>query len=606
LVTKTFPDVTHPDDLDEDQALFRRMMGGGLPTYALEKRYVRKDGQVVWGLLQRSVVHDDDGSPLYCISQVLDVTDRKRTDAEMAAAKEAAEEANRLKSEFLSLMSHELRTPMNSVIGYAHLLLDGLSGELTEQQAADVRQISRSAGQLLALLNDVLDLAKIEAGRVDVAFDPVDLGGIAREIADTVRPQAAAKGLDLAVTIEPGLPPVQGEEVRLRQVLLNLVGNAVKFTEAGRVAVSVSMVGDHVEAAVADTGIGITPEALAFIFDEFRQADGSTTRRFGGTGLGLAIARKLARLHGGDIDVASTLGKGTTFTLRLPVTVETGVATLPIDPLQSVPTGGVARHGQATVLLVEDDPGFVGVVRRMLEDVGVRVVHTARGADAVRLATELRPRLVLLDIGLADRVDGWQVLHRLRTTTSTRDLPVVMVSVSEEQGWAATLGATDYLVKPFDRAALIGVLERFGSRPPGDVLVVDDDPRTRQLLARLLGPEGFRVRVAADGDEALAAIARQRPDAVILDLMLPRTDGFGVLEALRDDPATADLPVVVVSALDLSPDQFAWLRQRAGSVLHKSTLRAEALVAEIARFLDLAPTGSDVLDREAGAAANRA
>jgi CheY-like chemotaxis protein len=240
---------------------------------------------------------------------------------------------------------------------------------------------------------------------------------------------------------------------------------------------------------------------------------------------------------------------------------------------------------QPTVLLIEDDDAFVRLARRTLEEAGMKVVHTGCGSDGLWLATALHPSLVLLDLGLEDRVDGWQILHRLRANPETQNLPVVIVSARDEPGTAATLGATDYLVKPIDRSALLTVLRRFGARPPLDVLVVDDEAEMRELLARMLGPDDYRVRYAVDGDAALAEISAKLPEVMLLDLLLPRTDGFRVLETVRSDPATAHLPVVVVTALDLNGEQFAWLRRQTAAVLAKSALRTGSLVGEIRRVL---------------------
>ena len=469
LLTRTFQDITHPDDLDADLDYVRRMLTGEIETYQMEKRYVRKDRQIVWVMLSVSLVHDATGAPLYFVSQIQDITERKRAETalqetyaelnqvlssvtdclysgvfypdgtyayryfspvaqrilgrpaeyfvtdpdrwrdvvhpedwplvdeafervctgelneafvearvvlpdgtirwaldhyvvtrhpdgtiqldgvladittrkqaeeQLLRAKEAAEEANRLKSEFLSRMSHELRTPMNGIIGYAHLLLDGLSGELTDQQTSDVTQIAKSADHLLNLINDVLDLAKIEAGRIELVPEEIDLVPLARQVGHDLRAQAVAKGIELTVDAPAAPAIVHADPLRVRQILLNLVGNAVKFTERGRVAVSIGRDGDWAEIAVVDTGIGIAPDALPHIFDEFRQADGSTTRRFGGTGLGLAIARKLARLHGGDVTVVSQPGVGSTFSLRLPLPESVAADTASVGRLVALP-----------------------------------------------------------------------------------------------------------------------------------------------------------------------------------------------------------------------------------------------------------------------------
>ncbi len=545
----------------------------------------RKDGSDLWAIMSSSPLYDADEQYAGALVMLTDITERKQAEVQLQEAKAAAEEANRLKSEFLSTMSHELRTPMNAIIGYAQLMLDGLDGELTPQQQADIAQIARSADQLLQLINDVLDLSKIEAGRMELSPEMLDINRIVEDVCSELRAQAMAKGIALRMETAANLPAVHGDPTRVRQILLNLTGNAVKFTERGEVCVSTRQQDGQVLIDVADTGIGIAPEALEFIFDEFRQADGSTTRRYGGTGLGLAIARKLARMHGGDITVESTLGVGSTFTLHLPVAHDAstpgkpsetiaGDADLPAFPLDA----------PARVLVVEDDPGFAGLVRRTLEEAGATVHVTEHGREALRLAQEQMPDVVMLDIGLANEVDGWHVLHELRSNAATSTLPVIIMTARDDGRLAASLGATAYLRKPVERTELLAALRRFGRRPPIDVLIADDDADARALLARLLAADDVRVRAVSSGQEALAEVRRDQPDVLILDLLMSDGDGFDVIAALRHDPATRDIPVIIVTSLDVTSEQFAWLRERTSGVHQKSALRAETLLAEIKRL----------------------
>jgi PAS domain S-box-containing protein len=324
LLARTFQDITHPDDLAADLAFVRQMLDREIRVYQMEKRYLHSDGHEVWVLLSVSLVWDDDGRPRYFVSQIQDVTVRRRMEGELRAAKDTAVEASRLKSIFLSTVSHELRTPMTSIKGYVDLLLDGDVGELTEDQRAFLDIVGNNTRRLTALINDVLDLAKIDAGRLDVRTAPVDLAQAIEQVRAELVPQASAKRIDLLVTVSQDLPPAEADADRLHQVLVNLVGNAVKFTDEGQVTIAARDEGDRLAIEVADTGVGIALEALPHIFDEFRQAESGATRRFGGTGLGLAIAKKLAELQGGTIAVESRPGAGTTFTLTIP-SAELGV-----------------------------------------------------------------------------------------------------------------------------------------------------------------------------------------------------------------------------------------------------------------------------------------
>ncbi|HEX5497958.1 MAG TPA: PAS domain S-box protein, partial [Thermomicrobiales bacterium] len=318
LLTKAFADVTHPADRGADRDQMERLLAGEAHAYQHEKRYLRGDGRSVWVEFSASVVRDETGQPVHIVSQMQDVTARKEAETALRAAKETAEEASRLKSQFLATMSHELRTPLQSIIGYADLLLQGMDGALTDDQTDDVAAIERGARRLLELINDVLDLSRIEAGQLHLEPMAVDLAAIVEQTLADVRLQAAAKRLSLVVSLPTDLPPLRADPVRLRQILLNLVGNAVKFTAEGGVTVSAQPTAAGVAVAVADTGIGIAPDALPHIFDEFRQADGSMTRRYGGSGLGLAIANRLVRLHRGAIAVESAPGVGSIFTVTLP------------------------------------------------------------------------------------------------------------------------------------------------------------------------------------------------------------------------------------------------------------------------------------------------
>ena len=588
LAAEPFLSFVHPDDRSATLAEVATPATGA-PTIGFENRYRCKDGTYRW----LSWTAAPAASKIYAVGR--DITEQRLAADELRQAKEVAENASRLKSSFLSTVSHELRTPMTSIKGYVELLLDGEVGDLTTDQRTFLEVVRANTDRLARLVNDVLDLSKIEAGRLDLSPETIDLAAIVEQVRAELAPQAVAKGLLLAVEIPAGLPPLEADPARLHQILLNLAANAIKFTAEGRVAITARVGRNGVDVAVADTGIGIEPEALAFVFDEFRQADDGISRRFGGTGLGLSISHKLAELHGGTITAASVPGAGSTFTLTLPVVASTGTgATAAPSPTgtesaTATPASAAAVKDDgrdAPVLLIEDDPDCASLVRLAVEAEGRRLVHTTSGADGLQLAADLRPELVLLDILLDADLDGWQVLHGLRTDPATAGLPVAVVSVCEDRRLAAALGATDYLVKPIDRSGLASALRRFGTRPPAEVLIVDDEPAVREVLARLLTAHGYRVRCAEGGADALQELARETPDLLVLDLMMPDCDGAAVLTAVRATPATRYLPVLVVTAQEIGPEDLAWLGQHTADLLPKSALSTDTLIAAVRAALN--------------------
>ena len=498
---------------------------------------------------------------------------------ELAEANVELEEASRHKSEFLANMSHELRTPMNAIIGFTRLVLRRSRDVLAEKQAENLEKILISADHLLALINDILDLSKIEAGHVDI--EPVDF--VIEPLVDlclrTVEPMVKSSELSLEKRIESDVPALFADQNKLKQILINLLSNAVKFTETGTVTVAVERRGETIAIAVTDTGIGIPQAAQAVIFEEFRQADSSTTRQYGGTGLGLAISRHLAQLMGGDIAVDSTVGEGSTFTLTLPARYGGAESVAPEPAAVAEQDRDTAAAREKVVLVVDDDPNVAYLLGEDLNEAGFRVVSAANGEDGVQKARALKPFAITLDILMPNK-DGWQVLHELKTDPETRDIPVIMLSIVDQKDLGYRLGAFDYLVKPFDRDGIIATLGRIAPGR-GHVLVVDDDPNVVSLVRQLLEDTPYEISAAADGLEALEAIARRRPDVVLLDLLMPRLDGFGVIEGLRENPETRDLPVIVMTAKSLTTEEKKTLRESVLSVIEKRGLERNALIHEV-------------------------
>ncbi|MGC9397609.1 MAG: GAF domain-containing protein [Anaerolineae bacterium] len=498
-------------------------------------------------------------------------------------AQETAErlrEVDRLKSEFLANMSHELRTPLNSIIGFSRVMLKEIDGPLTEMQQTDLQAIYDSGRHLLNLINDILDLSKIEAGKMEFVFQPTDLREVIKGVLSTAIALVKEKPIELQQEIEEPLPSIVADERRIRQVILNLVGNAAKFTDEGYIRVSAYQEGDEVVVAVKDSGIGIPPEKADYVFQEFQQVDSSSTRRYGGTGLGLPVSKRFVEAHGGRIWFESTVDVGTTFYVALPI--EGPPPEQPEEEVARPRPGGKER----LVLTVDDDEGVITLFRRYLEKQGYRVVGLTRGDRVVAEAKRLQPFAITLDILMPDQ-DGWDVIQALKTDPETRDIPIIVCSIVSDRDKGLSLGVTDYLVKPILEQELLDALERLSKEErPHYVLVVDDGAEDRELLRRILEGAGYEVAVASGGMEAIAKIEESRPDLLVLDLMMPEMDGFAVLETLRSNAATRQLPVIVVTAKELTIEERERLNMQVAALLEKGIFNQDLLLEDVAAALN--------------------
>src|SRR6516162_1631090 len=523
-----------------------------------------------------------------------DITTIKQNEAELAelvqrleVARDEAMEASRTKSSFLANMSHELRTPLNAIIGLTELLCDNAARFGTEKALEPLRRVLRAGRHLLSLINDILDLSKIEAGKMDLTLESVSIGPVVEEVLGTARPLAEQNKNALELDCPEGIGSVHADNMRLRQVLLNLLSNACKFTKGGTVRLSTARAeeaGQHwVDFAVSDTGIGMTEEQLGRLFQEFTQADASTTRQFGGTGLGLAISRRLCRLMGGDITVTSAPGDGSTFTVRLPTEM---APPLPVAEAGLADTGLEARRGpRGTVLVIDADATARELIATHLAGEGFAVETAANGVDGLKKARALRPAAITIDVLLPD-VDGWTVLAALKGEPGLAEIPVVIVTIVDEQRRGIALGAAGYLTKPIDRERLIEVVSRLRvSGAPGSVLVVEDDEDQRQLMRAILGARGWSVREAANGRLALDAIRAELPDLILLDLMMPEMDGFELVAALQANAAWRAIPVVVVTALDLTAEDRQRLNGGVEQILSKHAFPPAELMARVGALL---------------------
>ena len=491
------------------------------------------------------------------------------------------EEADRLKSEFLSNMSHELRTPLNSVMALSRVLLMQAKEKLTKDETGYLEIIERNGKNLLALINDILDLSKIEAGKMDVRPGYFRIGSTIETIMERLEPLADDKGIRLKQKTLGDLPEIESDQNRVHQILQNLIGNAVKFTEQGQVTVSAHCDGTTISIEVTDTGIGIPAKDLPHIFEEFRQVDGSSSRSYEGTGLGLAIAFKAVTMLGGNISVASTEGKGTEFVLSLPVTWQgMTLASSPVTitpPLDLTPT-------RKTILVVDDAQDARAMISDSLSVEGYNVITAGSGKEALTLARTHHPFAITLDIVMPE-MDGWEVLQKLKQDPNTRDIPVIIVSVSDDSSTGVALGAVGYVSKPIKREMLIAEIDRIGVPAPCSILIADDNAFERQEMAAAIEEKGMHAVTANDGAACLEMLEQTVPDILVLDLVMPGKNGFEVLESIRTAPKTRDLPVIVVTAKDLSEEERRQLSGNASSVLAKSDTTSSSVLEEIKTIL---------------------
>ncbi len=501
-------------------------------------------------------------------------------------------EAERAKSEFVSTVSHELRTPMTSIKGYADLLLLGTAGRLTEGQERFLRIIKSNADRLSDLVNDLLDIGRIDSGRIELEKRAVNVASLVEQVMESLRRKAEEKGLRLHSQVAPDLPPVWGDSARLIQVLTNLVSNAYQYTPPeGEITVQAERQGEMVLIQVKDTGIGITPQDQEKIFDRFFRADHPLVQEIRGTGLGLSIVKSLVEMHGGEIWVESEPGQGSTFSFTLPIAQEEEEEPLPQAPpeveeevVQGHPGNGRGPRVRR-VLIVEDDPDIANLLGHHLEGSGYQAIIAHQGQTALALARQMHPDLITLDIRLPD-MDGFELLQSLKEDASTTDIPVVIVSILQDKQKGLRLGAVDYLTKPIDEGRLLHVVDQI-LESKGSILVVDDDRDTIALLQQVLQERGFTVLAAYRGEEGLALAREHRPDLILLDLKIPGLDGYTTLTRLKEDPATREIPVVVMTASLTEPERHREkvLALGASHFLTKP-FAIETLMEEIERLME--------------------
>ena len=505
------------------------------------------------------------------------VTERTK---ELVVANEKLGEANRHKSLFLASMSHELRTPLNAIIGYSEMLQEEAEDLGQKDFIPDLQKICGAGKHLLGVINDILDLSKIEAGKMDLYLERFEIAPMIQDVVTTIHPLVEKNANSFQVHCADDLGAMRADLTKVRQILFNLLSNSCKFTEQGTITLGVTreMVGgaDWVRFRVSDTGIGITPEQIGKLFQAFSQADSSTTRNYGGTGLGLVITKKFCQMMGGDITVESVPGQGSTFIISLPVEVVDPKAGRVPHSEESPATTLPLLEGVSTALVIDDDPTVHDLMHRFLSKEGVRMVTATDGEEGLRLAKELRPDMITLDV-LMPGMDGWAVLTALKADPALADIPVIMLTIADEKNMGYTLGAADYLTKPVDWERLAVTLQKHRcAHPPCPMLIVEDDGDMRKMLRRRLEKEGWVVTEAANG-----RVADRRPELILLDLMMPEMDGFQFLEEVRKRQEWRSIPIVVVTAKDLSPEDSLRLTGYVKKILQKGAYSREELLLTV-------------------------
>lgn len=567
-----------------------------------EEQWTREDGTIEWLRWEIQTWENDSGAVGGLIMFVETITETKRAERSLYDAKEAAEAANRAKSTFLANMSHELRTPLNAIIGYSEMLVEEAEDCGYTEIAPDLEKIRAAGKQLLSLINDILDISKIEAGRMDLYVERFEVAQLVAEVQNTIGPIVEKNRNRLQVNLAPNLGSMTADLTKVRQALFNLLSNAAKFTQQGRIEIDArrEVVIDeettelhpqsYIVFQVSDTGIGMTPEQMENVFKAFDQADASTTRQYGGTGLGLAITRHFCQMMGGEIRVESELGAGSTFTIRLPARVcllgkmppmACATPRVSLEPIPATPTN--------TVLVIDDDPAVRDLIARRLKKEGFGIETATTGKDGLERARQLHPDAIILDVLMRD-MNGWSVLTALKADPALAEIPVIMSTILDDRNLGFTLGASDFITKPIDNQRLARLLSKYKKRKtkttlPHQILIVEDDAVLREMLQRMLDATHWGTIEAENGREALERLRSQTPDLILLDLMLPEMDGFEFLQQLRQTADWRSIPVIVVTAMELTAADIDRLDGCVSQILQKGAYSRNELLRQVRDLL---------------------
>jgi PAS domain S-box-containing protein len=574
-------DYIHADREELHQSDGELIEKGGFTRDQYSAKFA--DGEDHEVLSWRRTFDLSDGKPGGMLGILIDISDRKQMEREMEAAKEQAENANKTKSEFLANMSHELRTPMNAIIGYGEMLIEDAEDEGQDDLIPDLDKIVTAGKHLLQLINDVLDISKVEAGHMDMYLEEFDIAEMINNAASTVTTLVEKNNNTLDIQIEENIGTMHADMTKVRQMVFNLVSNAAKFTSDGTVGIQASTMEKEgkpfIRLAVTDTGIGIPEDKLDHIFEEFAQADSSTTRNYGGTGLGLALVRRFVIMMGGNVRVESTMGEGSAFILEIPAhVVDADSKSVVGDKIADGDTEA-AKASLGKILVIDDDDIARRLVTRHLESSGYTVITAEDGEQGIELAKSEKPAAITCDI-LMPNVDGWDVLKALKADSETNSIPIIMVSMVDDDKKGLALGAAEHLRKPITRAHLQEVIAKY-VKTSGTVLVVEDDPATQDVMSKALKSEDITTLLANNGQEALDILKDEWPDLVLLDLMMPVMDGFEFLEHFRELDGADEVPVIVVTAKDLSVQERKELGSRVAGVVAKEEDYIEDLIRNV-------------------------
>jgi signal transduction histidine kinase/CheY-like chemotaxis protein len=497
--------------------------------------------------------------------------------SELLESQKAAEAANEAKSTFLANMSHELRTPLNAIIGYSEMLIEDAEDE-NEDFIPDLDKINNSGKHLLGLINDILDLSKVESGKMELYLEEFDLEKVMNEIESTIKPLVEKNNNTMNIDYDTNVKTMKADVTKVRQILFNLLSNASKFTKEGIISIKVSdtnTIENGIDFTISDTGIGMNPEQVEKVFKPFTQADEKTTRKFGGTGLGLTITKMFTEMMGGSINIESKEGRGTTFIVTMPVHVidKSKESLKLIDKVE--------KDAAYSILVIDDDDNAQDMMRKFLEKHDYTILQAKTGEDGLKLAAEHMPDAITLDVMMPE-MDGWEVLAALQANEVTKNIPVIMLTMANEPDIGYSLGATDYLTKPVNWNELSNILKKHQIESDSQsVLIVEDDETTRNMLRKSLETNEYKVRSAVNGKEALEKIQSSKPGLILLDLMMPEMDGFEFAERLRENKEWLDIPVVVITAKDLTKEDHARLKGNVEAIMQKGSYSRNELLNEV-------------------------